>query len=73
MNFDLSKVNKVDLVDDLVKVATFNVVAHVLMNVRYGEPLFNERFVYFTLFVLAGFATYHIVLRKRALALGASL
>jgi hypothetical protein len=73
MNFDLSKVNKLDLEDDLVKVETFNVVAHVLMNVRYGEPLFNERFVYFTLFVLTGFAVHHIFLRRRAQALGASL
>jgi hypothetical protein len=73
MNFEWNKVNKVDLVDDLVKVATFNVVAHVLMNVRYGEPLFNERFVYFTLFVLTGFAVHHIFLRRRAQALGASL
>jgi hypothetical protein len=62
---DFSKVNRKDLITDLVKVATFNVVAHILMNMRYGEPLFNERFIYYTTFILIGFATYHIFIAPR--------
>ena len=58
MNF--SKVNKKDLISDLVKVATFNIVAHVLMGVTYNEPVLSEKFVYSLIFTLLGFALYHV-------------
>jgi hypothetical protein len=59
---DFSKVNKKDLITDLVKIACFNIVANILMNMRYGEPLLSERFIYSLAFILIGFATYHIFL-----------
>ena len=62
---DLSKVNRKALIIDLVKVACFNIVANILMNVRYGEPVLSEKFIYSLIFILAGFATYHIVIAPR--------
>jgi len=59
---DFSKVNKRDLITDLVKVACFNIVANILMNVRYQEPLLNEKFIYSLVFILTGFAVYHIII-----------
>jgi len=58
---DFSKVNKKDLITDLVKVAIFNIVANILMNVRYQEPLLGEKFIYSLVFILTGFAIYHIL------------
>ncbi len=62
---DLSKVNRKALITDLVKVACFNIVANILMNVRYGEPMLSEKFIYSLVFILAGFAIYHIVIAPR--------
>lgn len=62
---DFSKVNKKALIIDLTKVACFNIVAHILMNMRYGEPLFNEKFIYSLAFILAGFAVYHVFIAPR--------
>jgi hypothetical protein len=62
---DLSKVDRKGLIIDLVKVATFNIVAHILMNMRYGDPLFNEKFIYSLVFILAGFVFYHIFVGPR--------
>ena len=56
------KVNKKALLSDLAKVATFNLVAHFLMHVRFNEPIFSEKFVYSLVFILLGFATYHYLL-----------
>lgn len=64
---DFSKVNKKDLITDLVKIACFNIVANILMNMRYNEPLLSERFIYSLVFILTGFATYHIVIAPRLL------
>lgn len=64
---DFSKVNKKDLITDLVKVACFNIVANILMNVRYQEPLLNEKFIYSLVFILTGFAVYHIVIAPQLL------
>jgi hypothetical protein len=57
MNFD-----KKALVSDLLKVATFNIVAHYLMHVRFGDALFDEKFIYSLVFILLGFALYHVVI-----------
>ena len=65
---DLSKVDKKALVGDLVKVATFNIVAHALMSYKYGDELFNEKFVYSLIFILIGFAIYHVVLDKHVIS-----
>lgn len=62
---DFSKVNKRDLISDLVKVATFNIVAHVLMGSTYNEPMFSEKFVYSLIFILLGFAVYHVFIHRR--------
>jgi len=59
---DFSKVNKKDLITDLVKIACFNIVANILMNMRYREPLLDEKFIYSLAFILIGFATYHILI-----------
>jgi hypothetical protein len=56
------KVNKKALLSDLAKVATFNLVAHFLMHVRFNEPIFSEKFVYSLVFILLGFAAYHYLL-----------
>ena len=64
---DFSKVNKKDLITDLVKIACFNIVANILMNMRYNEPLLSERFIYSLVFILTGFATYHIVIAPQLL------
>jgi hypothetical protein len=62
---DFSKVNKKALSIDLVKFATYNLVAHILMNMRYEEPLFNEKFIYSLAFILAGLSVYHIFVAPR--------
>ena len=67
MNF--SKVNKKALISDLVKVATFNIVAHVLMGLRFDEPLFSEKFLYSLIFILIGFTVYHVALDLQVVAL----
>ena len=64
---DFSKVNKKDLITDLVKIACFNIVANILMNMRYNEPLLDEKFIYSLAFILIGFATYHILIAPRLL------
>jgi len=66
---DLSKVNKRALFSDLVKVATFNIVAHVLMGLRFDEPLFSEKFIYSLIFILIGFTVYHVALDLQVVAL----
>lgn len=58
----LGQVNRKALIGDLAKVATFNLVAHFLMHLRFNEPLFSEKFVYSLVFILLGFATYHYLL-----------
>jgi len=58
----LGKVNKKALLGDIAKVATFNLVAHFLMHLRFNEPLFSEKFIYSLVFILLGFATYHYLL-----------
>ena len=61
--------NKKALASDLVKVATFNVVAHVLMHLRFGDALFDEKFVYSLIFILLGFTLYHVAIDFHVLAL----
>jgi len=56
------KVNKKALIGDLAKVATFNLVAHFLMHIRFNEPILSEKFIYSLVFILLGFATYHYLL-----------
>jgi len=65
---DFSKVNKKDLITDLVKIACFNIVANILMSIRYEEPLLSEKFLYSLTFILTGFAVYHIIIAPRLLA-----
>ena len=64
---DLSKVNKKDLITDLVKVACFNIVANILMSMRYNEPLLEEKFLYSLAFILIGFAVYHVIIAPQLL------
>ena len=64
---DFSKVNRKDLITDLVKVACFHIVANILMGYKFGEPQLSERFVYSLVFTLVGFATYHILIAPRLL------
>ena len=59
------KVNKKALIGDLAKVATFNLLVHFLMHLRFNEPLFSEKFIYSLVFILLGFATYHFFLDSR--------
>jgi hypothetical protein len=66
---DFKKVNKKALVEDLVKVATFNIVAHVLMSIKYGDELFSDKFVYSLIFILIGFTVYHVLLDSRVRSL----
>jgi hypothetical protein len=66
---DFSKVNKKALISDLVKVATFNIVAHVLMGLRFDEPIFSEKFVYSLIFILIGFTVYHVALDLQVVTL----
>ena len=66
---DFSKVNKRALFSDLVKVATFNIVAHVLMGLRFDDPLFSEKFIYSLLFTLIGFTVYYVVLDPHVVSL----
>lgn len=61
--------NKKALASDLVKVATFNIVAHVLMHVRFGDALFDEKFIYSLIFILLGFTLYHVAVDFHVLAL----
>jgi len=65
---DLSKVDKKSLITDLVKIACFNIVANLLMSIRYEEPLLSEKFLYSLTFILTGFAVYHIIIAPRLLA-----
>lgn len=64
---DLSKVNKKDLITDLVKIACFNIVANILMSMRYNEPLLEEKFLYSLAFILIGFAVYHVIIAPQLL------
>ena len=61
--------NKKALASDLVKVATFNVVAHVLMHVRFGDALFDSKFIYSLIFILLGFTLYHVAVDYHVVAL----
>lgn len=61
--------DKTGLITDLVKVATFNIVANILMNLRFGEPLLDQKFLYSLVFILVGFAAYHIFLHRRVVKL----
>jgi hypothetical protein len=61
---DFSKVDKKALFSDLVKVATFNIFAHLLISSTYNEPLFAEKFVYSLVYILMGFAVYHVLIHK---------
>ena len=62
---DFSKVNKKALIKDLVFFGTFNIVAHLLMNMRFNEPLLNEKFIYSLAFVLIGITVYHLFVDSR--------
>lgn len=62
---DFSKVNKKALIIDIVKFSTFHLVAHILMNMRYNEPLLNEKFIYSLTFILMGIAVYHVFVAPR--------
>jgi hypothetical protein len=62
---DLSKVNKKALIKDLVFFGTFNFVAHILMNMRYNDPLLSEKFIYSLAFVLIGITVYHVFVEAR--------
>jgi len=66
---DFSKVNKRDLITDLIKVACFQIVASVAMGLSYSEPILNEKFLYSLFFILLGFTTYHVVIAPRLLPL----
>ena len=66
---DYSTVDKKGLISDLIKVATFNIVAHILMSSSYNEPIFGEKFVYSLIFILLGFAVYHVFIHKRLMNL----
>ena len=63
----LDKLNKKALFSDLVKVATFNIVANLLMHLRFNEPLLDEKFLYSLVFILIGFTTYYILLDYQVL------
>jgi hypothetical protein len=60
---DFSAVDKYGLAHDLVKVALFNVLVHVAMEIQYNNSrdLFGHKFIYQLLFVLAGFAIFYLV------------
>jgi hypothetical protein len=62
---DFSKVNKKALIKDLVFFGTFNLIAHILMNMRYNDPLFSEKFIYSLAFVLIGITVYHLFVESR--------
>jgi len=62
---DLNKVNKKQLIKDLVFFMTFQGVAHILMHMRYEEPLFNEKFVNTLSFILIGITVWHIFILPR--------
>ena len=64
---DFSKVNKRDLITDLVKVACFHIVASILMGIVYSEPSLTPRFLVSLTTILIGFATYHIFIAPRLL------
>lgn len=63
----LDKLNKKALFSDLVKVATFNIVANFLMYLRFSEPLLDEKFINSLVFILIGFTTYYILLDYQVL------
>jgi len=62
---DFSKVNRKQLIKDLVFFSVFHSVAHVLMNMRFGDPLLSEKFIYSLVFILAGVSVYHLFVDSR--------
>ena len=59
---DLSKIDRYGLAHDLVKVALFNILVHVAMEMQYNNSrdLFGTKFVFQLIFVLAGFAIFYL-------------
>lgn len=54
------------LINDLIKVATFQIVAHLLGLYAAGKinQMFNKDFLQTLVFVLIGFAVYHLLINK---------
>jgi hypothetical protein len=67
---DLTGVNKYGLAHDLIKVALFNILVHVAMEIQYNNSrdLFGHKFLYQLLFVEAGFALFYIFVEPKVKA-----
>lgn len=60
MNF--SKVDKYGLAHDLIKVALFNVLVHISMEINYNDSkgLFGKHFIVQLLVTLIGFTLFYL-------------
>lgn len=63
----LKSVDEYALAHDLIKVALFNVLVHVAMEIQYNNSreLFGMKFLYQLLFVEIGFALFYIFLEPK--------
>jgi len=57
-----SDVDKYGLTHDLIKVAFFNILTHIAMELTYNESkdLFGAKFLFQLSFVLMGFALFYL-------------
>jgi len=53
--------NRKDLINDLVKNAVVLLISHILLHLRTEKKLFDEDSMYVILFILLGYAFYHII------------
>jgi len=52
------------LINDLVKTATFLIIAHILLKIQTGKQLFDQDSVYSIIYVLLGLIFYWILIAK---------
>ena len=66
----LKGVDKYGLAHDLIKVALFNILVHVAMEIQYNNSrdLFGIKFLYQLLFVELGFALFYLFVEPKVKA-----
>jgi uncharacterized membrane protein len=62
MNF--SKIDKYGLAHDLIKVALFNILVHISMEINYNDSkgLFGQHFLVQLLITLTGFTLFYVLI-----------
>jgi hypothetical protein len=67
---DFSKVDKYGLAHDLIKVALFNILVHISMEINYNESkgLFGTHFLVQLLITLIGFTLFYVFIEPHVKA-----